>query len=167
MHPGSRENADLYRATRKGEPCFATSSSPLTVPGTVRGHWSKRSTSRAARTGRLTLVTVGTRPVIWPSPYQAAVTDDELEDAARAVVDEAAAKVPGDVSTATLVCLGRPADEIVRTANEGGHDVIVMGARGRGAATSLLLGSVSHGVLNQSPGAVLIVHADEGGQVEA
>jgi nucleotide-binding universal stress UspA family protein len=117
--------------------------------------------------GRLTLVTVGTRPVIWPSPYQAAVTDDELEDAARAVVDEAAAKVPGDVSTATLVCLGRPADEIVRTANEGGHDVIVMGARGRGAATSLLLGSVSHGVLNQSPGAVLIVHADEGGQVEA
>jgi nucleotide-binding universal stress UspA family protein len=117
--------------------------------------------------GRLTLVTVGTRPVIWPSPYQAAATDDELEDAARAVVDEAVAKVPGDVSTAALVRLGRPADEIVRTANEGGHDVIVMGARGRGAATSLLLGSVSHGVLNQSPGAVLIVHADEGEQVEA
>jgi nucleotide-binding universal stress UspA family protein len=70
--------------------------------------------------------------------------------------------VPDGISTATLVRLGRPAEEIVRRANEGGYDLIVMGARGRGAATSILLGSVSHGVLNQSPGAVLIVHADEG-----
>jgi nucleotide-binding universal stress UspA family protein len=65
------------------------------------------------------------------------------------------------ISTATLVRIGRPADEIVRRANEGGYDLIVMGARGRGAATSILLGSVSHGVLNQSPAAVLIVHADK------
>jgi nucleotide-binding universal stress UspA family protein len=112
--------------------------------------------------GRLTLITVATRPVIWPSAYQAAVSDEELEDTAQALVDEAAEKVPDGISTATLVRLGRPAEEIVRRANEGGYDLIVMGARGRGAATSILLGSVSHGVLNQSPGAVLIVHADEG-----
>jgi nucleotide-binding universal stress UspA family protein len=40
--------------------------------------------------GRLTLITVATRPVIWPSAYQAAVTDDELEATVR---------------------VGRPADE--------------------------------------------------------
>ena len=111
--------------------------------------------------GRLTLITVAARPVIWPSAYQAAVTDDELEDTAQEILDEAAAKVPDDIPTATLVRIGRLADEIVRRAKEGGDDLIVMGARGRGAATSILLGSVSHGVLNQSPGAVLIVHADE------
>jgi nucleotide-binding universal stress UspA family protein len=92
------------------------------------------------------------------------VTDDELENAAQELVDEAAEKVPDEISTARLVRIGRPADEIVRRADEGGYDLIVMGARGRGAATSLLLGSVSHAVLNHSPAAVLIVHAHEADQ---
>jgi nucleotide-binding universal stress UspA family protein len=111
--------------------------------------------------GRLTLLSVGTHPVVWPGPYQAVLPDAELEKAAQAVADEAAAEVPDDVAVATLVRIGRPADDIVRSASEGHHDLIVMDARGRGAARSLLLGSVSHAVLNQSPGAVLIVHADE------
>jgi nucleotide-binding universal stress UspA family protein len=114
--------------------------------------------------GRLTIISVGTHPVVWPSPYQTVLSDAELEEGAQAVLDDAAAKVPDDVSVARLVRIGRPADVIVATAKEGHHDLIVMGARGRGAAKSLLLGSVSHAVLNQSPAAVLIVHAD---QIEA
>jgi nucleotide-binding universal stress UspA family protein len=110
---------------------------------------------------RLTLISVGTRPTVWPSPYQAVMTDAELQEAAQLVMDEAAAKIPDDISVATVVSVGRAADEIVTRAKEGDHDLIVMGARGRGAATSLLLGSVSHAVLNQSPSAVLIVHAEE------
>ena len=111
--------------------------------------------------GRVTLISVGTHPVVWPSPYQTTMSDAELEEVARAIVDQAAAKVPDDVPVATLVRIGRPANEIVTRAREGGHDLIVMGARGRGAMTSLLLGSVSHAVLNQSPEAVLIVHGDQ------
>jgi nucleotide-binding universal stress UspA family protein len=112
--------------------------------------------------GRLTLISVGTPPAMWPSPYLTpTLTDAELQEAARAVVDEAAAQVPDDVPVVTLVRVGLPADEIVTSAREGHHDLIVMGARGRGAATSFLLGSVSHSVLNRSPAAVLIVHADQ------
>jgi nucleotide-binding universal stress UspA family protein len=110
----------------------------------------------------LTLVSVGMhQAVVWPTPYQPMASDAELEEAALAVVHEAATKVPADVQVATAIRLGRPADEIVKRAKEGHHDLIVMGARGRGAATSLLLGSVSHAVLNQAPEAVLIVHADQ------
>ncbi|HET6944623.1 MAG TPA: universal stress protein [Gaiellaceae bacterium] len=86
--------------------------------------------------------------------------DSELEQAAQTVVDEAAAAVPEEISVSKLVRVGRPADEIVAAAKEENHDLIVMGARGRGATTSLLLGSVSHAVLNQSPAAVLIVHEE-------
>jgi nucleotide-binding universal stress UspA family protein len=114
--------------------------------------------------GRLTRVTVATRPLIWPTTYQMAVSDSELEETAQALVDKAAEKVPDDVPHATVVRLGRAAQEIVARARDGRHDLIVMGARGRGAATSLLLGSVSHAVLNQSPGAVLIVHAETDGE---
>jgi nucleotide-binding universal stress UspA family protein len=110
---------------------------------------------------RLTFISVGTYPVMWPSPYLPVVTDDELRSAARAVLEAAAAEVPDDFPVTPVVRLGRPADEIVALAREGHHDLIVMGARGRGAAASLLLGSVSHAVLNQSPAAVLIVHADK------
>jgi nucleotide-binding universal stress UspA family protein len=88
------------------------------------------------------------------------MSDDELRDAARATVDAAAVAVPDDIPVSILARVGRAADEIVAEAREGHHDLIVMGARGRGATTSLLLGSVSHAVLNQSPAAVLIVHAD-------
>jgi nucleotide-binding universal stress UspA family protein len=111
-----------------------------------------------AGSGSLMLISVGVPPRIWPSAYTVLVPDSEIEHAAQTVVDEAAAAVPEEISVSKLVGVGRPADTIVATAKARNHDLIVMGARGRGGATSLLLGSVSHAVLNQSPAAVLIVH---------
>jgi len=44
--------------------------------------------------GRLTLLSVGPRPPMWPGPFQPVVTDADLAQAAQAVVDDAAARYP-------------------------------------------------------------------------
>lgn len=69
-------------------------------------------------------------------------------------------RVPGDLPVTTILT-----DQPIRAAlidqiNRGGHDLVVMGSRGRGAIRAALLGSVSHYILNHSPTPVLIVHAD-------
>jgi nucleotide-binding universal stress UspA family protein len=59
----------------------------------------------------------------------------------------------------TVVGRGSTAEAILARAREGDHDLIVMGSRGRGAAASAILGSVSHHVLHHGRVPVLIVHA--------
>ena len=52
---------------------------------------------------------------------------------------------------------GRPASVIVRVADEVKADLILVGRRGRGGVTELLLGSVSHEVVLHSKRPVLVV----------
>jgi nucleotide-binding universal stress UspA family protein len=52
---------------------------------------------------------------------------------------------------------GSPAVAICETAEEVGADLIIVGSHGRGAVDRLLLGSVSHGVLNRAKQPVLVV----------
>ena len=116
--------------------------------------------------GTLTLTAVATEPSTWlltGSSWTAAVDMEKLKAQVEKEYDDllrAAAKtVPEDISCERVVAHGPAAKAIVDRLNEGKHDLIVMGSRGRGGVGSLMLGSVSHRVLHESPVPVLIVHA--------
>jgi nucleotide-binding universal stress UspA family protein len=68
---------------------------------------------------------------------------------------EIAARKGLDAKTELLV--GNPADEIVAFADTIDADLIVVGSRGYGAIASVMLGSVSRGVLHESRRPVLVV----------
>jgi nucleotide-binding universal stress UspA family protein len=78
----------------------------------------------------------------------------------QSAVDEFEAKqaIPAEVKSEVLVIDASPAGALLEQAASGGHDLIVVGSRGRGNAGSILLGSVSHAVLQHSRVPVLIVH---------
>lgn len=61
------------------------------------------------------------------------------------------------VAPLVLLREGDPAYEIVRTAEEGRFDLIVMGHRGLSPIKAFLLGSVSNRVVTHAPCSVLVV----------
>lgn len=75
------------------------------------------------------------------------------------ILNEAAdrAKRAGVSDVTTLVVHGDPAAAIVASAEREQVDLIVMGRRGVGALSQLLLGSVSRSVVDHAPCAVTLV----------
>jgi nucleotide-binding universal stress UspA family protein len=82
----------------------------------------------------------------------------DLEREYRELLDGEKAKVPEGVEVEGVLLEGRPARAIVEQVKAGGHDLVVMGSRGRGGLRSMVLGSVSQEVLHASPVPVLVVH---------
>lgn len=68
----------------------------------------------------------------------------------------------GGVEVESLRREGHVVQEIVRTAREGGHELIVMGTKGISGIKELLLGSVAEGVVRHAPCSVLVVRSGEG-----
>lgn len=83
--------------------------------------------------------------------------------AARSIMGEtvlhgALSQVGEAVPVDTQLIEGPPAQAILRVALEDGCDLIVLGSRGRGQISGLLLGSVSSVVAQRAHCPVLIVH---------
>jgi nucleotide-binding universal stress UspA family protein len=86
---------------------------------------------------------------------------DEVEGAAQ---QELAAMAPDQTGREQIgeihhhIGIGKPADEIVRLAQEAGADMIVMGTHGlTGAVERLFVGSVAQKVVRQAPCTVVCV----------
>jgi nucleotide-binding universal stress UspA family protein len=83
---------------------------------------------------------------------------NDLHSQYRDLLDSEKAKVPPEVDSRALLLEGRPSRAILDEVESGGHDLVVMGSRGRGGLRSLMLGSASQEVLHASPVPVLVVH---------
>jgi nucleotide-binding universal stress UspA family protein len=119
--------------------------------------------ARASR-ARLTIVTAVGEPrsgamMTFASGAVAALGPAMLREADK-ILRAAAERVPEDVSVTTILTEQPIRTAILKRVEEGHHDLVVMGSRGRGTVRSAVLGSVSHHVLHHSPVPVLIVHAD-------
>ena len=107
------------------------------------------------------------RPFVWYGGAVAPVGVDverlesDVEAETRRIAAAARDRVPDGIEVDTAVICERPADAIIHEVERGGHDLIVMGSRGRGSLRTLLLGSVLH----RSRVPVMVVHASGCGEV--
>ncbi|HEX6491598.1 MAG TPA: universal stress protein [Gaiellaceae bacterium] len=92
--------------------------------------------------------------------YVGGLLSAESEDHAEALLGRAAARVPEGIPVHRVIRHGDAAAEILCRVEAAGHDLVVMGSRGRGSIRSLLLGSVSRAVIHHSPAPVVTVHAE-------
>jgi nucleotide-binding universal stress UspA family protein len=115
---------------------------------------------------RLTILTAIVHPPSWAySGINAGAAQQvagELEQEAKQILHDAEQRVPQEISVTTVLSSDPVRQALLKRVDEGQHDLVAMGSRGRGAVASTVLGSVSHHMLHHSPVPVLIVHARRG-----
>jgi len=114
--------------------------------------------------GTVTAVHAWMPPYIGGYPYTSTIfRPGELEQAARQVLDDLVDTVDErDLAAPVerLVAEGAPAKELIDAAKDA--DLLVVGSRGRGGFTGLLLGSVSQAVCHHATCPVVVIPADAG-----
>lgn len=97
-----------------------------------------------------------TIPVVDPAVAEEIDIERLLSEEGQQIMKLAGALLAGaEVEFETIAVFGDPAKKICEAALE--HDLIVMGSRGLGAISEIVLGSVSHKVIKQASCPVLIV----------
>jgi nucleotide-binding universal stress UspA family protein len=132
------------------------------VDGSSAGKHALEWTARLAKTLRAQVIAVYALdlPVALPDPYAIPFyLDDKWRAALQSDFENKwcrplkTAKVP----YRTILEEGRPASVILDVAQREKAELVVVGRRGRGEVTELLLGSVSHEVVLHSKRPVLLV----------
>lgn len=116
------------------------------------------------RRGTLVALCVYTRPAGWlgmgetmGAPITAEVTDDDLAGYARQTLEAAFEQLGdiGDVAVERTVIEGRPAAALTEASD--GAELLVVGSRGHGDLSSVLLGSVGMHCVHHAPCPVVVV----------
>jgi nucleotide-binding universal stress UspA family protein len=120
-----------------------------------------------ARAGdaKLTVLSVSLPIAAWVKeaglapPLSMNEVQQQVDDVFWTELDEAGEMIPSDVVSTSTLRIGDAAEEILDQVRSGGHDLVVIGSRGRGNnSSSLDLGSVSRLVSAVCPVPVLIIH---------
>ena len=120
------------------------------------------ATEARLRKAKLKLVTAWALTYVAAPIGMMAPIDDallpELQENARAVLDQAVKEVLGDTAGLEIekvIAEGSPAQVLVDAAQ--GADLLVVGTRGHGGFVGLLLGSVSQQIAHHAPCPIVIV----------
>jgi len=99
--------------------------------------------------GTITLLNVQTNPSAATASNGRVEENKPLSEAQKIVQD-------AGIAVNTVLLQGNVVDQIVKTAKDTGSELIIVGARGLSKFEELLLGSISHGVLEKAPCPVIV-----------
>lgn len=99
-------------------------------------------------------------PLVAGANVDVARLERDVEAESAAVLRAAVERVPGDVPVTHRLAHGHAGEAIVAEVESRGHDLVVLGSRGRGRVTSLALGSTGAHVHYHAATALLVVHPD-------
>jgi len=134
----------------------------VAVDGSEPSLHAVRMAAEMAKRYEATLTLVYVSPPILLSPYTYAEAIAEIEKKDREygekMLKDAAALAQGEGAKAdTLTMVGNPADLIADTALDPAIGLVVVGNKGRGAVSRVLLGSVADRLVHISKKPVLVV----------
>lgn len=111
---------------------------------------------------QLTLAYVISKPLAYPADFPGwglqSFEEEESRWAKQMLADAAQQATDSKLKVETVVLGGSPAEAIADDAFRQNYDLVVVGSRGRGAVTRVLLGSVADRLVHICKVPVLVVH---------